>query len=429
MIASAHRRMNRLLLILGLTTAAAVAGSVTELAAQLVQPDVVTIPRGTSQLITLPANISRVSIGDPDIADAVVVSPREVLVNARVLGSTTLIVWDPNNVPRSFSIQVTVDAPSLERQLQALYPGQNIQVSASGSLVILSGSVTEAGIARRILEIAAGTGATIVDNLQVPPPQQILLNVRFAEVSRRALERIGADFAVGRTTATLSPLAPASGDVVGALTDGLVELFLFDSDIQLAAVVDALSRIGTFRSLAEPNLLALEGREASFLAGGEFPYPVPQAGAGGQSTITVEFKEFGVRLRFVPTVTLAGNIRLEVSPEVSSLDFAGGVQFSGFNVPALLTRRAETEVELRDGQTLAIAGLMDNTSQRTVSRVPILGDLPFIGLLFRRREVQQNQTELLVLVTPRIVQPSDVSPQVPTGEPETWEWHRDLRRQ
>ncbi len=412
----------RLLLLFSLAAIGSGGVVASELSAQLVQPDVLIIARGTSQLVSIPARVERVSIGDPEVADVVVVSPQELLINARSLGTTTLFVWDVADNRRSFTIEVTVDAPTLQRQLQTLFPGENLAVTASGNLVIISGSVSGPFVRQRALEIAAGTGATVVDNLQVPPPRQILLNVRFAEVSQRALERLGADFLAGRTATTLSPLAPASGSIVGGstLSDGLVELFLFESDVQVAAVIDALTRTGTFRSLAEPNLLALEGQEASFLAGGEFPYPVPQTAGGAEGSITVEFKEFGVRLRFVPTVTPTGTIRLNVAPEVSSLDFASGVQFSGFNVPALLTRRAETSVELRDGQTFAIAGLLDNNSQNTVSKVPFLGDIPFIGLLFRRKESVQNRTELLVLVTPRIVEPMNTAPPVPTGEPATW---------
>ena len=422
MIVSRRRRVVRLLLAASLTVGCGAVLSVSETSAQLVQPNVLVIPRGSSQLLALPFNVARVSIGDPEVADPVVLSPRELLVNARGLGTTTLIVWNAQDVPTTYAIEVTVDAAALQRQIETLFPGQNIVITASGALVIASGSVDDAGVATRALQIIAGTGATVVNNLQVPAPQQILLNVRFAEVSRRAVERLGADFAVANSSVALNPLAPLSGDVGGAssISDGLVELFLFEDDIQVTAVVDALSRDASFRSLAEPNLLALEGQQASFLAGGEFPYPVPQQAGGGSQTITVQFKEFGVRLNFIPTVTIAGNIRLTMEPEVSSLDFANGIQFSGFNVPALLTRRAQTAVELRDGQTLAIAGLLDNREQITVSKIPFLGDIPFLGLLFRRREVDQNRTELLVLVTPRIVQPLNTAPPLPTGEPDTW---------
>lgn len=410
-------------LLLAGTLAGAALGmvGVTEAIAQLVSPDALAIPRGTSRLVNLAANVERVSIGDPAVADAVVVSQREILVNARTLGSTTLIVWDVTGNTRTFSIEVTVDAPALQRQLAELFPGENITVSASGELVILSGSVSDRAIGTRALQIAAGTGAQVVDNMQVPAPRQILLNVRFAEVSQRGLMRIGTNFQIGQTSVPLNALAPEDGDgVLTSLADGLVELFLFENDIQVGAVLEMLRRTGTFRSLAEPNLLAIEGREAQFLAGGEFPYPAPQAGAGGVNTITIQFKEYGVRLRFVPTITASGSIRLDVAPEVSSLDFASGVQFSGFNVPALLTRRADTSIELRDGQSFAIAGLLDNSSQRTHDRIPILGDIPLIGLLFGRRENVQNRTELLVIVTPRIVEPSNTQPPLPVADPAEW---------
>jgi pilus assembly protein CpaC len=181
-----------------------------------------------------------------------------------------------------------------------------------------------------------------------------------------------------------------------------------------------------FKSLAEPNLLAMDGKKASFLAGGEFPYPVPQVSAGG-TTITVVFKEFGVRLNFTPTITNSGNIHMQVEPEVSSLDFANGLQIQGFQIPTLRSRRASTEVELQDGQTFAIAGLIDNTMTENVDKFPILGDIPILGTFFRSKQAQQNRTELLVLVTPHVVQPSSTPPPLPTGEPETWDWDKSLR--
>lgn len=412
------RRLVSLLAGLALATLASPGGASAQ--------EVLTIPRGTSSLVTSPSNIQRVSIGDPTIADAVVVSPREVLVNARALGSTTLIVWDATDTRRLYTVEVTADARALERQLRALFPDQPIQVTASGNILILSGRVTDAGVARRALEIARGTGATVIENLAIPPARQVLLQVRFAEVSRTSSLTLGTQFGVGETTARLNPEAPSEGDsFVETLSDGLVRIFLFEDNVQFSALIRALQTRGLFRSLAEPNLLALEGREASFLAGGEIPIPVPQ---GGQSNaVTIQFKEFGIRLRFTPRVTIAGNIRLEVAPEVSSLDYANAIQFSGFLIPALRTRRADTEIELRPGQTFAIAGLLDNTIQNNRSRIPFLGDIPILGPLFRSRDVAQNRTELLVLVTPQVVEPAGEAPPVPTGEPETWEWERNLR--
>ena len=391
---------------------------------------VVTVGRGTSALLPQPTPVRRVSIGDPEIADAVVVSPREILVNGRRLGSTTLFVWDANENRRIYNIEVTVDAAALQRQLRALFPREQIAVTASGNMVILSGQVSAAATAARALEIARGTGATVVDNLAIPPAQQVLLQVRFAEVSRTAATQLGVDYRVGETSTLLTPLTPRAGDrVLGLSTgDGLLNISVFEDNIQFEAVIRALKSRGLFRSLAEPNLLALDGTEASFLAGGEFPYPVPQAGGQGDNqTITVVFKEFGVRLRFIPRVTAAGNIRLEVEPEVSSLDFSSGLRLSGFAIPSILTRRAHTQIELRPGQTFAIAGLLDNSIVNNLDRIPFLGDIPILGNLFRSREVRQRRNELLVLVTPRLVEPLNALPPVPTGEPEAWPWDRSLR--
>jgi pilus assembly protein CpaC len=206
----------------------------------------------------------------------------------------------------------------------------------------------------------------------------------------------------------------------------VTNLYLFDRGSEIGAFILALQGQGLFRSLAEPNLLAMDGKQASFLAGGEFPYPVPQVSSGG-TTITVVFKEFGVRLNFTPTITNSGNIHMEVEPEVSTLDFANGLQIQGFQIPTLRARRAKTEVELQDGQTFAIAGLIDNSVTDSVDKFPILGDIPILGLFFSSKAAQQNRTELLVLVTPHIVQPSSTPPPIPTGEVETWDWDKSIR--
>lgn len=391
----------------------------------------VTVGRGTSALLPQATTVRRVSIGDPAIADAVVVSPREVLVNAKALGTTTLFVWDVNENRRIYNIEVTVDAAALQRQFRALFPTEQIAVTASGNTVILSGRASASIVAARALEIARATGATVVDNLTVPPAQQVLLQVRFAEVSRTAASQLGVDYRAGETSTILSPLTPRAGDRVIGLSssDGLLNISIFEDNIQFEAAIQALKSRGLFRSLAEPNLLALDGTEASFLAGGEFPYPVPQAGGsgGGAQTITVVFREFGVRLRFLPRVTSAGNVRLDVEPEVSSLDFSNGLQISGFAIPSILSRKAKTQVELRPGQTFAIAGLLDNSILDNVDRIPFLGDIPILGSLFRSRDTRQQRNELLVLVTPRLVEPLNEAPPVPTGEADTWPWDPALR--
>ena len=400
----------------------------------------VVVPVGKAALVSNGATLRRVSMANPEVAEAVVVSPSEVMVHGRQTGTTTLVLWDSEGARRLHEVEVTVDAQALERHFRALFPGERIDVSASGDTYILSGTLQQASVARRAIEIAEATGATVIDNLQVPAPDQILLQVRFAEVNRTALKEWGVNLL------RFDPLNPR-GDDEGGLSTGqhtpmggnfannpigpeqtfsdVVNLYLFHENEAVGAFIRALSADGKFKSLAEPNLLAMDGQEASFLAGGEFPYPVPQANAGG-TNITIYFKEFGVRLNFTPHITNAGNIKLKVAPEVSTLDFANGLQLQGFEIPTLLSRRATTEVELRDGQTFAIAGLLDNSITENVDKFPVLGDIPILGKLFSSKSVRENRSELLVLVTPRIVQPSSTPPPVPTGEPETWDWDDSL---
>jgi pilus assembly protein CpaC len=298
-----------------------------------------------------------------------------------------------------------------------LFPDEDIQVTARGNTLILSGPVTSAFVARRSLELAEGSGAILIDNLQTPSPSQILLQVRFAEVSRSALSSLG-----NQVIDVLNPQRSSpDGDWRGSTdSDGVVELSLINSVSHLRAVIKALRETGDFRSLAEPTLLALDGEEASFLAGGEFPFPTVQ-GANQSNAVSIEWREFGVRLNFTPTITNIGNIRLDIAPEVSSLDFAGGLSISGFQMPTILSRRAETKVELREGQSLAIAGLLDHSMQESIRKLPLLGDIPILGTFFRSKNERQQVTELLVIVTPHIVQPSDLMPDIPTGEPETWD--------
>ncbi len=384
---------------------------------------VITLARGTSALIQYPGELTRVSVTDPAVAEAVVMSPTEVLINGIGLGTTSLLLWDTASARRLYSVEITADVASLQRYLDLLFPDENIEVTASGNTVILSGRVSDARVAARANELAAGTGAQVLDNLQTPAPRQILLEVRFAEVGRDAFTTLGNNLVRITNPHKVDADGTWSG---GSDSDGIIDLSLISNDSELSAIIRALKSDGDFKSLAEPNLLALDGQEASFLAGGEFPFPSIQGGTASNA-VTVEWREFGVRLHFTPHVTNIGNIRLTIAPEVSSLDFAGGLSMAGFQIPTILTRKAETEVELREGQHLAIAGLMDNTLQENVDKLPLLGDIPIIGALFRSKENRQKRTELLVIVTPRLVQPTDEPIPVPTGEPASWDWDGRLR--
>jgi pilus assembly protein CpaC len=385
---------------------------------------VISVSRGASALFVSPVPLQRFSVGDPGIAEVTIVSPTEVVINGRSLGSTTLLIWDNSSDVKVYSVEVTADAPALERYLRSLLPNEEITVSASGSSITLSGTVKDPVSAQRAVEIARSSGATIIDNLVTPPAVQVKLKVRFAEINRTAFREWAANLS------TLNPHKLSDdGNWSGATSaDGTIE-FLLENSVGLAnlqAFITASSARGDFRSLAEPNLMVLPGREAYFLAGGRFPFPSVQGG-GVQGAIGIQFEEFGVRLRFTPVITRSGSIRMKVEPEVSSLDFANGLVISGFVVPSILTRKATTEVELREGQYLAIAGLLDNNTTDNVSKIPVLGDIPILGELFRSKNLQQRRTELLVLVTPQPVTAGEATP-VPTGEPDRWNWQRPLEK-
>jgi pilus assembly protein CpaC len=422
------------------------------LLAQQVEPTtVLRVPVGNSSVVTHGAVLDRVSIGNPDIADAVVVSAREVVVNGKTAGTTSLLLWDRAGGRAVYSIRVTADAPMLEREFRTLFPGEDIRARAVGNTVILEGEVKDPRMAQRAVRVAQGLGegVTVLDHIAVPRPSQVLVQVRFAEVSRNALQELGAELLVfdgssvksilgsGSVASTSGQQSGGGGDTGGRgiadnpfeftqVVSEAVNFFIFHQPSGLGAFIKMLQQRGLFRSLAEPSLLAASGDSASFLAGGEFPYPVLQGGTSSNA-VTIQFKEFGIRLNFKPTITNSGMIRLEVRPEVSQLDFANATQVAGFLIPSLLSRRAQTTVELADGQTFAIAGLVDNSMAKAITKVPILGDIPILGYLFKSEEFRQNRTELLVLVTPRLIHPMDEAPPLPTGEPDTWQRNDDLK--
>jgi pilus assembly protein CpaC len=380
---------------------------------------------GRSTVLTTDFDITRIAVTNPAIADALVVQPREVLIDGKAPGTISLIIWGADRRTQH-DLVVQQPVPSLEQQLQQLFPREDIQVALNGDAVVLSGRVSSTQVMLRVAEVAraATPKGNVINMLTVPgsaDSQQVMLQVRFAEVNRRAMQELGVSFFtgaagfkdwVGRSTTQQFP-APAFND------DGLVfadflNLFLFNTNHNVGVVVKALKQTGYFQSLAEPNLIAYNGQEASFLAGGEFPVPIVQSGSSNNA-VTVQFKEFGVRLTFKPTI--AGDlIRLHVAPEVSSLDFSNGIFLQGFRIPSLITRRAETDVELRDGQSFAIAGLIDNETQNDVAAIPVLSQIPIVGNLFKSKAERKERTELLVLVTPRLVRPlnPDDVPALPT---------------
>jgi pilus assembly protein CpaC len=370
---------------------------------------------GRSTVLNVGAPIARVSLTVPDVADALVTAPGQILIHGKQPGTISLFVWDRGGAIKTYEVSVRRDLSTLTEQLKQLFPGEPISVTGSGKDVVIAGTVSSKYVIEKAADVAAGYVAKKEDVVNLLKQQegvasnQVMLRVRFAEVSRSALQELGASFVAsgfksdwsGRTTTGQFP-APQWDEDGKLVFSDFLNLFLFNSKQGLGGVVRALQNKGLFQSLAEPNLIATNGKEASFLAGGEYPYPVVQPSSGGNS-VTIMFKEFGIRLNFTPTVLAGDLINLKVRPEVSALDFTNAITLSGFRIPALSTRRTETEVELRDGQTFAIAGLMNNTVTSTMSKIPGIGDVPILGLLFRSKAHQKNQTELVVMITPTII--------------------------
>jgi len=380
------------------------------------------------------------------VADALVTSPNQLLVHGKVPGAISMFVWNRGGDVKRYEIVVERDLEALNEQFRTLFPGENIQAHSNGKAVVLSGNVSRKEVTEKAIAVAAGyveKKEDVVTLLQAqpgPPTQQVMLRVRFAEVSRSAISELGASFftsptgienTLGRIATPQAPgptyselqWSKASSDFGSAVTSAsgkinfgdFLNLFFFSQKYDIGVLIRAMQQRGLFQSLAEPNLVAESGKEASFLAGGEFPVPVAQ-GSGANLAVSVQFKEFGVRLNFTPTIN-GDRVHLKVRPEVSTLDFANAVVLSGFRIPALSTRRTETEIELRNGQTFAIAGLLNNQMQSTMQKIPGIGDIPILGYLFRSKVAQKDQTELVVMITPEILAPD--SPGVTDKLPRT----------
>jgi pilus assembly protein CpaC len=398
---------------------------------------------GKSLLINTTERLRRVSVTDPGVADAIVITPTQILVHGRSAGEVSLLIWDELERSRSFDLRVDVDVSAASEEERRIFPEEQITVTPSRSAIVLSGHVTTEDIATRAGKIAEAYSKNVVNVLTFGPvgAQEVLLEVRFAEVDRSAALQLGVNYfapSIGHTTGTLttgqfggSTISTSSTTTVsngGSTTTSTaptppainltnpLNLFLFRSDINFGVVIQALQQKNLLQILAEPNLIAVNGKEASFLAGGEFPFPVVQPGQGF-TAVSISFKEFGVRLRFTPVIMPNGNIHLRVVPEVSQLDFANGLTISGFNIPALSTRRADTEFELQDGQSFVIAGLIDNRLTNIGNKIPGLGDIPILGNLFKSKNLQKNNTELMVLCTVHRISPTNQAPPGP-GDPQ-----------
>ncbi len=397
-------------------------------------PQNVHIVVGHSLLIHTPSRVKRILTGNPAVIESVVTAPSELVITAKQAGSSSLMLWDEAGRNRSLDVYADLDVGTLRASVDQSFPFASVDVQSEGDKVVMVGSVPNKDIADQMLKMAANFSKDVVDGLRIAPPpreKQVMLKVRFAEADRQKLSQFGINLISTGATNTIgtvstqqfSPfsLSSLAGSSSGATSDftlsNLLNIFLFRPDINLGATIAALQQKQVLQILAEPDLMAINGQPAHFLAGGEFPYPVVQSvSAGTAPAITIQFKPYGVKLEFTALIGENSTIRLKVTPEVSALDYSNAVTISGFVLPAISTRRAETEIELKDGQSFGIAGLLDQRTTVQLSKIPGIGDIPILGELFKSRSSNFTNTELIVLVTPTIVDP--VAGEVPAPQPQ-----------
>jgi pilus assembly protein CpaC len=404
-----------------------------------------------STVLSTRSAYKRVSVGSPDVADVNPIGPNNILVTAKKPGTTQLIVWDDADRSQVVDLAVQVDLAGLKDQIKQQFPGSKIDVSMANGQIVLRGQAPSLVAAEQAVQLAQPYGAKVLNFLEISGGQQVMLQVRFAEVSRSATNQLGFNFGTtdgrsffGSNIGQINPLgtkdAPGTGGgSVLAIQSPSPAVTMFGTglvgDSAFAYYIAALRQNNLLRVLAEPTLTAISGEEASFLAGGSFPVPVTQGGGtgAGGTAITVEYRAFGVKLKFTPVVLGDGKIRLKVAPEVSDLDFTTAVRFNGFVIPGLTERKLQTVIEMREGQTFALAGLLNNNVSATKDVTPVLGDVPVLGALFRSVRYQRKETELVVIVTPRLVEAVNPS-QVPMLPGEKWRhptegdlfWQRDI---
>lgn len=377
---------------------------------------------GKSVVINLESTMRRVMASNPQAIEVVATTPRQVVVTAKTVGESSLIIWDEAEHSRLLDVTVDLDVSALRDAIQLAYPNEPIQVQAEGDRLILSGTVSTPEVMDSVVKMATVFSKDAINSMGLGEPvhdRQVMLSVKFAEVDRTKLNEMGINFLstgglntfgaistqqFGAPTTQNTPISSSTIKATGLTVNDILNIFVFRPDINMGLLIRDLEQRNVLEILAEPNLLALSGQPASFLAGGEFPFPVVQGGTNF-TAVTIQFRQFGVNLHFTGLIAKDNTIRLKVAPEVSTLDFTNSLTIAGFVVPAISTRRAETDIELRDGQSFGIAGLLDHRTQMQMNKIPGIGDLPILGHLFRSRNLNQSNTELLVLVTPRIVDP------------------------
>ena len=400
----------------------------------------ITLIVGQTRLLRSSSPLRTIDVTQPDVVVAKVIPPTaDILLTGKKAGSTQLVLWDEKGRTQSIEVIINADLAALEAELKKVLPDVKVEVSAANGAIVLHGRVPSAQVSDQVAAVAAPYAGTskLVNMLEIGGGQQIMLQVRFAEVSKDATTALGINWGIsggisqfgGSTVGQVAPIGvtqlPGTISPILSMPNPGANVTQFGSFIAgktpFEVFVTALRNNNLLRMLAEPNLTVISGEQASFLAGGEVPYPVPQSNGSGGSTITIEYKPYGVRLNFTPIVLGDGRIRLHVAPEVSELDYANGVSLNGFTIPGVTKRTANTTVELAEGQTLSLAGLLNNRTNATSQVTPILGDIPILGALFRSVRYEHSETELVVLVTPRLA--AGMNPdQVPAATGEHWRY-------
>jgi pilus assembly protein CpaC len=417
-----RKRVNAvsILIVLLLTLLSVTSWATDTMLSQTHESDKLDMVIGKSILVTTSERIKRVSIAAPEVADFVLLSPKEIYLTGKAAGTTNMTVWQDKKIRSIYDLEVAYDVAGFKQKLHDVLPGETaIRAIGTGGSITLIGEVSSTANLSQALALAAAYAPKdkIVNQLQVGGIHQVMLEVRVAEMSRTVTKRLGVNFSYVNgddfgvsLLGGLSSFDNAGESLVQTFSDAITALLRFSSgNTTWTFFIDALKENGLIKVLAEPTLIAQSGQTATFLAGGEFPYPVPQG--DNSDNITIEFKPFGVMLLFTPTVLSEDRISISVAPEVSELDFTTALRFGGFVVPGLNKRTASTTVELADGQSFAIAGLLRETVREQISKFPLLGDIPILGALFRSSAFQKDETELIIIVTTHLVKPLDMAKQ------------------
>ena len=383
---------------------------------------------GRSMFVSTDHRLKRVYVSNPDVLDSFTSSPHQIVITAKAPGLSSLVLWDETGESRAYLINSDVDVSNLHHALQDAFPSENIRVEGRGDQVALAGTVSSSETADAAVKLAGLFSKDVADSLQIATKHtpQVRLKVRIIEIDRSRAEQLGFNFfgpgvnsfssstgQFGAITVGANPPSSTSSPTASSSLlslSSLLGMFYYNQDLQLGAAIQALTNLQIAQILAEPTITALSGEKASFLSGGEFPYPVVQGGTGGFTSVTIQFRPYGVKLDFTPTVLADGTIQLKVAPEVSALDYSNEVTISGYTIPAISTRRAETLIELKSGQSFAISGLLDNRTTDQLEKIPGIGDIPILGKLFQSKSVNHTVAELAVIVTPTLVDPLSDNP-------------------